>query len=314
MEAALNDPLLLKDLLHVVSQDFLVPTMFILALLIIYSVFCLGALAAELFTERRHFKHNVPAFVNAVSDASCNDVLGIIEKSKLLKSQKEVLETVARNMGLSEEDLFAVAKAEVARGNARRKRTVARTDFAAKVAPMFGLMGTLIPLGPGIVAMGSGQVEVLSSSLLIAFDTTVAGLVAAVVCLLVTRVRRSWYAEYLSAMEASMTAVLEKAADARAEGVKLPSGYAPELKARTWWGRLKAFMKKRGAGKAGGTTDGTIGGAVAASTAGSAGRASGDATTASTGSAGGATGDVVAGAVDDAACGVDMDTPASKEA
>lgn len=249
MEAALNDPLLLKDLLHVVSQDFLVPTMLILALLIIYSVFCLGALAAELFTERRHFKHNVPAFVNAVNDASYNDVLDIIEKSKLLKSQKEVLETVARNMGLSEEDLFAVAKAEVARGNARRKRTVARTDFAAKVAPMFGLMGTLIPLGPGIVAMGSGQVEVLSSSLLIAFDTTVAGLVAAVVCLLVTRVRRSWYAEYLSAMEASMTAILEKAADARAEGVSLSSGYAPELKPRTGWGWFKAFMKKRGAGK-----------------------------------------------------------------
>lgn len=296
MEAALNDPLLLKDLLHVVSQDFLVPTMFILALLIIYSVFCLGALAAELFTERRHFKHNVPAFVNAVSDASYNDVLGIIEKSKLLKSQKEVLETVARNMGLSEEDLFAVAKAEVARGNARRKRTVARTDFAAKVAPMFGLMGTLIPLGPGIVAMGSGQVEVLSSSLLIAFDTTVAGLVAAVVCLLVTRVRRSWYAEYLSAMEASMTAILEKAADARAEGVKLPSGYAPELKPRTGWDWLRAFMKKRGAGKA-------EGGVVGGSTTGLVGSATDDATV------GG-----VAGAVDSAAYGASLDDPASKEA
>lgn len=230
MEAALNDPLLLKDLLHVVSQDFLMPTMFILALLIVYAVFCIGSLLAELFTERRHFKHNVPAFVNAISEAHYDDVLDVIRKSNLLKSQKAVLETVARNMGLSEEDLYAVAKAEIARGNARRKRVVARTDFAAKVAPMFGLMGTLIPLGPGIVAMGSGQVEALSNSLLIAFDTTVAGLVAAVACLLVTRVRRSWYAEYLSAMEASMTAILEKAADARAEGVKLLSGYAPELK------------------------------------------------------------------------------------
>ncbi len=230
MEAALNDPLLLKDLLHVVSQDFLVPAMFILAALIVYAVFCIGSLIAEYFTERRHFKQNVPGFINAVHDADYHDVLRVIRESGLLKSQKAVLETVARNMGLPAEDLYAVAKSEVSRANARRRRKVSRTDFAAKIGPMFGLMGTLIPLGPGIVAMGRGDVDALSSSLLIAFDTTVAGLIAAAACLLVTRIRRRWYAEYLTALETSMTSLLDKAAEARAAGVALPHGYAPVIK------------------------------------------------------------------------------------
>ena len=215
MEAAFSDPLMLKDLLHVVSQDFLVPTMFILAALVVYAVYCVGSLVAEFFTERRHFKQNVPKFINDVHAASYDDVLRIIDESGLLKSQKAVLEVVARNMGLPAEDLYALAKSAVSRANAYRKRKVSRTDFAAKIGPMFGLMGTLIPLGPGIVAMGQGNVDTLSSSLLIAFDTTVVGLISAAICLMVTRLRRRWYAEYLSAIEASMTAILEKAASAR---------------------------------------------------------------------------------------------------
>ena len=65
------------------------------------------------------------------------------------------------------------------------------TDLIAKVAPMLGLMGTLIPLGPGIVAIGEGDVQVLAESLLIAFDTTVLGLIVAAVALCVSTIRKA---------------------------------------------------------------------------------------------------------------------------
>lgn len=39
---------------------------------------------------------------------------------------------------------------------------------------MLGLLGTLIPLGPGIIALGQGDTQTLSTSLLTAFDTTIA--------------------------------------------------------------------------------------------------------------------------------------------
>lgn len=56
---------------------------------------------------------------------------------------------------------------------------------------MLGLLGTLIPLGPGIIALGQGDTQTLSTSLLTAFDTTIAGLCAAAVCLVVTTLQQA---------------------------------------------------------------------------------------------------------------------------
>lgn len=83
---------------------------------------------------------------------------------------------------------------------------------------MLGLMGTLIPLGPGLVALGSGDTQSLSQSLQFAFDTTVAGLATAIVCMLVTRVRRRWYGDYLVSMESAFNTLLEKGRIMHEEG------------------------------------------------------------------------------------------------
>lgn len=226
----MNGELYLKDILHLVSQDLLIPVMIVLAALIVYAVFCVGSLVVEVIMERRHYRENVPRFVNAVYEAGYSEVDDVIGQSGMLKHQKQALLTVSRNMGLPQTDLYALAKREVAGLDERYRRIAGRTDFASKVAPMFGLMGTLIPLGPGIVAMGQGDIDALSTSLLIAFDTTVAGLVAAAICLFVSRIRKAWYGKYLSAVEATVTAVLEKADEAREAGVKLPHGYEAPAK------------------------------------------------------------------------------------
>ena len=34
-----------------------------------------------------------------------------------------------------------------------------KTDVIAKIAPAIGLMGTLIPLGPGLTALGAGNIQ-----------------------------------------------------------------------------------------------------------------------------------------------------------
>ena len=78
--------------------------------------------------------------------------------------------------------------------------------------------------------MGQGEVNILSNSLLVAFDGTVAGLVGAVVSMVVSSVRKRWYANYLVAMESLTTCVLEKAQEAREAGVELP--YEGDIRAR----------------------------------------------------------------------------------
>jgi len=62
-----------------------------------------------------------------------------------------------------------------------------------RLGPMFGLMGTLIPMGPALLALTKGDVETLAGSLIIAFGTTVVGLLIGGVSYLITTVRTRWY-------------------------------------------------------------------------------------------------------------------------
>ena len=82
------------------------------------------------------------------------------------------------------------------------KRRIDRCDFLARIAPMLGLMGTLIPLGPGLAALGEGELTILATAVSVAFDTTVLGLLVGIAGFVMGRLRRRWYDELLSSLEA----------------------------------------------------------------------------------------------------------------
>ena len=81
------------------------------------------------------------------------------------------------------------------------RRRIERSDFMSRVAPMLGLMGTLIPLGPGLSALGEGDLTVLTTAMSVAFDTTVLGLFVGIVGFVIGRMRRRWYDTLLTEME-----------------------------------------------------------------------------------------------------------------
>ena len=84
------------------------------------------------------------------------------------------------------------------------RRRLDRADLIARVGPMLGLMGTLIPLGPGLAALGEGNVQILSVAMRVAFDTTVLGLLAGVLGFALARLRRRWYDDLLDDMDAAV--------------------------------------------------------------------------------------------------------------
>ena len=81
------------------------------------------------------------------------------------------------------------------------KKRIERADFVTRLAPMLGLMGTLIPLGPGLAALGDGNVKILSTAMSVAFDTTVLGLLCGMIGFVIARLRRRWYDRALTQME-----------------------------------------------------------------------------------------------------------------
>ena len=76
-----------------------------------------------------------------------------------------------------------------------------RADFLARIPPMLGLMATIIPLGPGLAALGQGQPAQLAAAVTTAFDATVLGLIAGIIGLIVGKVRRRWYEDVLEQLE-----------------------------------------------------------------------------------------------------------------
>jgi len=85
------------------------------------------------------------------------------------------------------------------------KKRVERSDFVTRLGPMLGLMGTLIPLGPGLAALGQGNFMQLTQAITVAFDTTVLGLLVGVVGFISGRLRRRWYDHLLSELEAEQS-------------------------------------------------------------------------------------------------------------
>lgn len=75
---------------------------------------------------------------------------------------------------------------------------VARLNVGLRLGPTLGLMGTLIPLGPALEGLADGRTGQIAESLIIAFATTVVGLLISGLCYLLATVRRHWYASDLS--------------------------------------------------------------------------------------------------------------------
>lgn len=199
----------INEMLRAVASGLQVPTIIILLLLIALTVVLLGSLVAEYFTERKQLTGSIPELIDAMQGKDAKELATVIQNSGLLQRQKDALMEVVMRGSLPEETRVALARKLLQDEEKHYLGRVRVSDLISKIAPMFGLMGTLIPLAPGLIALGQGDTKTLSDSLLIAFDTTVAGLISAAISLFISSIRKGWYAGYSSSLEAVMDAVLD---------------------------------------------------------------------------------------------------------
>jgi biopolymer transport protein ExbB/TolQ len=202
------------NILRAVASAMHYPVIILLIFFLLAAVALLGWLFAEYLTERRHMRASLPALLEEMQHT--NDLTGSIAQSGLLQRQKDALTELAAHPDFSPELREALAVRLLDAEQERYDRIVRFSELVARLAPMFGLLGTLIPLGPGIIALGQGDTFTLSASLLTAFDTTVAGLLAAAVATVVSSVRKSWYKEYVSTLEVLSQCVLDREKEAAA--------------------------------------------------------------------------------------------------
>ena len=201
---------IVKDILRIVSSSLQIPTIIILIILIIVTIIMIGSVIAEYFSERRMLRGSITTLVDELQGKSTEEMRGVIDRAGILRRQKAAAMQLIDRSGYTSDTREALARQLIADEENRYARITRVTDMSARIAPMFGLMGTLIPLGPGLIALAQGDTKTLSDSLLIAFDTTVAGLISAAISFVISGIRKGWYEQYMTGLETIMETILEE--------------------------------------------------------------------------------------------------------
>jgi biopolymer transport protein ExbB/TolQ len=210
MTASVND--IFTSTMHAVTQSLLIPVMLVLSIFFIYALINLGILLAEYY-KRRKANFDVKQFINQIlmikDRKDPDEIVKVIEEGEIPISHKEVLKTLVSSSNVSHEFRESLAIKMVEDETISASKKLERTDIIAKIAPAVGLMGTLIPLGPGLTALGVGDIQNLAQHLLIAFDAAVLGMASAAVAFITSKIKRRWYEEDISNLETMVDAILE---------------------------------------------------------------------------------------------------------
>ncbi|MDO5826575.1 MAG: MotA/TolQ/ExbB proton channel family protein [Methanosphaera sp.] len=202
----------LSGILNVIAQSLLIPVMILLVIFIIFAVYEIGSILAE-YTGRRQLDGQKKDILirNISSCVNPDQICQVINHSNLTINDKELLCSIAKldkNL-YSKKTRETIARSLIEEQEFKISKSLEKVDIVAKVGAACGLLGTIIPMGPGLAALGAGDMQTLTTSLTTAFNTTTAGLAAANICYVVSKIRRRWYDEEISALYDIAEVILE---------------------------------------------------------------------------------------------------------
>lgn len=183
----------LQTILYTIATALLYPVVVLLIFLTLWMLVYAGGFAAE-WVKRSHFRRK-----EGLSDA----LESIYEQKKLPQSLKESLplHVTAYSKALSDlikkQGMFTAERIEEVNQKIQYKLLgeVDKIRLIVRVGPSLGLMGTLIPMGTGLAGLTQGNMAQLSSSLILAFTTTVIGLALGISAHFFSVVKERWVCE-----------------------------------------------------------------------------------------------------------------------
>lgn len=200
----------LTSLIHIISESLLTPVVILIVISIVIVILAFGGLINEFISRKAITSKELEDLVRRVSFSSnVNQMKNEISNSNLFDYQKAILTRIADNYDIGPEARKALASELISAEETRLIKKTNKTDILVRVGPILGLLGTLIPLGPGLAALGTGDIATLAQSLTIAFDTTVTGLSVGAVAFVVSKYKKQWYESELIDVETVAEAELE---------------------------------------------------------------------------------------------------------
>jgi biopolymer transport protein ExbB/TolQ len=174
---------LLSELLKIlltVSNTLLYPVLIALVILVFVALMMAGGFISEYSNRSKILEDKLEKGNLSEFNRKKRKIISKTKNKKMLNIELERL--------VQEYDLMFEKKLE-------------KTRLLIRLGPILGLMGTLIPMGPALIGLSSGNINEMANQLMIAFTTTVVGLFIGGIALFLTTIRRRWYMEDIRDIE-----------------------------------------------------------------------------------------------------------------
>ncbi len=204
---------LMQSAHYLIMNALLYPVMGLLLFLVVAVFFILGSFISEFVYRRKRFsgkdqgseelaaqvsKDILQARLEAASGHVKNYLEESVSQSRLMK---DFLKDLALRIAEGKDNLEIRVEKVLQQNEIRISELLDKTRVMIRIGPMLGLMGTLIPMGPALLALTRGDLTQMANSLIIAFGTTVSGLTVGVLAYVISVARERWYAQDMRDME-----------------------------------------------------------------------------------------------------------------
>ncbi len=172
----------LTNIFYVTSIALMIPVMLALLFGLTYSLYVSGITIHE-FVQRMKSAPARRKFSAAVEEKSSD--IPAVENADEFGKTLDVILTKGN-------DSLLVGK-KLADLESTWRGDLQKISDLAKYGPALGLMGTLIPLGPALVGLAEGDLATMSNNMIVAFATTVVGVLISLIALANHSARSRWY-------------------------------------------------------------------------------------------------------------------------
>ena len=183
----------ISDILYWISTGLLVPVIVLLIFFFGRALLLIGGFFGQYMAIRR-----TAALLGKELDGLNRDNVATLSE-RLPKKNPSLVVTYMKR--LLKADGAAMRQRLLADFEIGADKDLATSKTLSKMGPMLGLMGTLIPMGPALVGLSTGDIASMAYNMQVAFATTVVGLFAAAIGFITGQVKQRWYLKEMTDLE-----------------------------------------------------------------------------------------------------------------
>lgn len=193
----------ISDIMFWISTGLLVPVIVLLIALFFRSLLLVGSFFGQYLAIRKTDKM-LREQLEALRLANLDEFDG-----KLPANNKSLVVTYMRRI-MGARESHAQVQRLLANFEIAADKDLATSKTLTKLGPILGLMGTLIPMGPALVGLSTGDIASMAYNMQVAFATTVIGLFAGAIGFLTQQVKQRWYLQDMTNLEFLAELINEK--------------------------------------------------------------------------------------------------------